>query len=161
LSQLFATEDVKEVHLKDVNVENEIGLSPKSVYEFTYNHTLTAGNDSLGHSGTELSVTFSYFWSNECDRTTVCNVLSGNPCGDYSLEVATDGFNKQICHAGTKVLGHMHQNVVFNVSLWISPVADNFELSCYTWCSADGGLPENDDDIGTGVSQELLQTIVS
>ena len=130
-------------------------LSPSSVYHFVVDSNTLAAQQTLN----EVNVGVSWLWRRTCKSRLICNSLLGNPCGDYGLEVSSSSAQaSKVCHRGEIVEGKLSYNQLLKLRLWYAQGAE-FQLSCYLWCTDDGELPSEVDDVE--IETDLIVAIVS
>ena len=65
------TEGVKRVTLTNVDVMQEVHISPESIYELDYSHRGSGGNETEKL----LGLAFVILWPDTCDSRFICNSL--------------------------------------------------------------------------------------
>lgn len=93
----------------------------------------------------------------------MCPKLNGNICGDFGITmVGDDGVEQhKFCHEGHMKAIELAAGEKAAIKRWYSGEFDA-NLCCYFWCTADGSLPESQQDIGddqTGVQSVLKEMV--
>ena len=104
------------------------------------------------------TVSVAWLWQQKCISSVVCETMTGNPCGDFGIQLDYRSQDQSICHAGHKYHGSLEFNDVLSISVWHTANA-KFQASCFLWCTEDGKMPENVQQ--TPVDEALITAIVS
>lgn len=77
----------------------------------------------------------------DCQFKFVCTVLSGNPCGEYGLELVGGSSDEiQVCSSNAIYKTTLKSGQTLSMNLWWISQAE-FETKCYAWCSHRGSHP--------------------
>ncbi|TRY78589.1 hypothetical protein TCAL_04995 [Tigriopus californicus] len=113
-------------------------LSPVNIYQ----GQLTSDNlPKCEEDKCRASYQWKYAYPKDCHFKLVCTLLSGNPCGDFGLELVDDSLNEiQICSANSIYKTTLKSGQSLDINMWWISQAE-FETNCYAWCSHRGSLP--------------------
>ena len=100
-----------------------------------------SGNSSATHHDVHV---FRWLGRDACLSSFICGKLEGNACGDYGVSVA----GSDVCLSGDLRRGRVESGETLTVDIWHvrSGLDDEMDISCFLYCTDDGGLPDFDPD---------------
>ena len=128
--------------LTDGQVVNHV-LASSKIYRFSAKNASAVLSES---SGKVASIRHSFYWrgqDNFCKSNFLCSKLSGNPCGDYGIEVSDSLGSKDVCLVGDLYKGQVERGEAFTIKIWASDEND-VDFNCFLYCTENGELPDLD-----------------